>query len=515
MSLLDHVPLSRPFAVRVDRRWVIPGAVALMVLARLPFLEKAASPDEAGYLMIGSQWHAGGSSLYGNYWVDRPPLLISAYQLAATLGGLPALRLLGCLAAVLIVLGSAAVAGLVAGQRAARWAAVVAAALCVTPTLGVFAVNGELLAGPFVVGSVVAAVAALRSADDGRAGRLAMAAGAAAMCALLVKQNMADGFVFGAVATVVAWHRREVDGRRATRILTSALSGAVVALGVVAVWTLVHGTSLAGVFDAMYPFRLQASKVMASADQTAIDGRLIALIAAAVASGVAVLMAVAVWGAATRRLSDAVSWGLCATILFGVVSVALGGNYWTHYLVEMIGPLAMVSGLLVARRQRAIRPVVLAVVAASVLAWSTWLISPPDPVATVVGRSIGASSQPGDTIVAIYGHADVAQSSGLSSPYPYLWSLPLKTRDPKLTQLDAVVTGPTAPTWFVTWGSTRTWGVDSAGLRSALRSRYTLAAKVCGRSIYLLDGVVRPAPRAPTSCSTAPATVTASQGVLR
>ena len=64
------------------------------------------SPDEAGFLSVGAQWQPGGTSLYGDYWVDRPPLLITIFRLAAELGGLVPLRLVGCLATLLAVLGS-------------------------------------------------------------------------------------------------------------------------------------------------------------------------------------------------------------------------------------------------------------------------------------------------------------------------------------------------------------------------------------------------------------------------
>jgi hypothetical protein len=75
-------------------------------------------------------------------------MLISIFAAAAHAGGLVTLRLIGCLAAALVVLGAAYVARRVAilaagshregwaGARASRWAAVVAAALCVSRRWG-------------------------------------------------------------------------------------------------------------------------------------------------------------------------------------------------------------------------------------------------------------------------------------------------------------------------------------------------------------------------------------------
>lgn len=88
---------------------------------------------------------SGGGSLYGAYWVDRPPLLISLFQIAADTGGLVALRVLGCVAVVLVVLLTARAADRLAGATAARWTAVVAAALTTSQLLAAQEVNGELL----------------------------------------------------------------------------------------------------------------------------------------------------------------------------------------------------------------------------------------------------------------------------------------------------------------------------------------------------------------------------------
>ena len=59
---------------------VVPIAVGAVALSRLLFLARPATPDEGGFLMVASQWHVGGTSLYGDYWVDRPPLLIGIFR---------------------------------------------------------------------------------------------------------------------------------------------------------------------------------------------------------------------------------------------------------------------------------------------------------------------------------------------------------------------------------------------------------------------------------------------------
>ena len=78
-------PRSRTrWAARVDAA-MIAVAACTAVAAWLPFLAQPLSPDEAGFLHLAQHWHPG-RSLYGDYWVDRPPLLIWLFDLAGHLG---------------------------------------------------------------------------------------------------------------------------------------------------------------------------------------------------------------------------------------------------------------------------------------------------------------------------------------------------------------------------------------------------------------------------------------------
>ncbi len=154
--------------------WLVGGAIAVAVLARLPYLGLPAWSDEAGFLTVGGAWRLGGSTgpggLYGDYWVDRPPVLITLYGIADRLGGLVPLRLLGAMAAAVTVAGVAWIAHLAAGTRAAGWAALVMAALLSTPYHWSFMVDGELLAAPAValgIGLVVSGIATRRSPGHG------------------------------------------------------------------------------------------------------------------------------------------------------------------------------------------------------------------------------------------------------------------------------------------------------------------------------------------------------------
>jgi hypothetical protein len=476
--------------------WTIPVSVAVAVAARIPFLGHAPGPDEAGFLLVGRQWDGAGSSLYGNYWVDRPPLLITIFRFA---GGLTELRLIGCLAVAALVLGSARLAGLMGGVQAARWAAIAAAALSVS--LVSFEVNGELLAAPFVIAGFAVVICAQRAVGPRRAVALAGLAGALAMSALLIKQNFADVMVFGAAAYLIAGFRGEVSRRRVLRLAAGSGVGALLVLTLVALWTVQHGTSLGGVFDAMYPFRIRAGHVMAVAGGQHASVRLHALLLASLRTGLVIALLVAARQAASRRRpTETAWWALLIAIAYGGVSVFLGGNYWLHYLVQLIGPAAIAIGLLAALHARSARLVVSYIVVAATLAWGVALATPQDNDGARVGRAVAMSAHPGDTIFAAYGRPNVVKASGLSSPYPYLWSLPLKTLDPHLTALDAVLQGPDAPTYLVTWNGVKSWGLDSAATSELVARDYRPLARVCGHTIYLRKGADRTVPPLPTRC---------------
>ncbi len=483
-------------------RCVVAGSAALVVVARLPFVGRPPGPDEGGFLVVGGQWHGGGSSLYGNYWVDRPPLLVTIFRWAAQLGGLVPLRLIGCVAAALIVVLSADLARRMAGQRAARWAAVAACAFLVSPRAGGYEVNGELLAAPFALAGMSAVLAALGLASGRRAVRAAGLAGVLGVCALLVKQNIADVGVFAVVASLVALRRGEVSGARVRRLALAATAGGVAALVAASAWTLLHGTSLSGVYEAIYPFRIEAGRVMSEYGGSHAVVRSHQLLVASLFSGLTVIAAVTVWGMATRRLSGAAVWGLVATIAFDGASIMLGGNFWLHYLVQLIGPVAVAAGILVAARVPVGRLAVALVGALAIGAWVLGFSTDHAAGGAAVGRSIAASARPGDTIVIAYGQAHVVQTSGLSSPYPYLWSLPVKTLDPHLQQLDATLLGPDAPTWFVVWKHIDGWGLDSTATEEIVARDYHRVSTICGHVIYLHNGLNRPEPLS-RRCATA------------
>jgi hypothetical protein len=480
-------------------RAVVAVAVAT-VGGRLILAGRPATPDEGGFLAVASQWHVGGSSLYGSYWVDRPPLLIGIFRLADLLGGLVALRVIGALLAAATVVLLADTARRAFGAPAGLWAAVVAAALLVSPLAGSEAVNGELLALPFLALGFRLAVEAVLSADPLAARGAALGTGAAAVLALLVKQNMGDVVVFAAICWLVAWRSGHVTGhvtgRRCADLFALAAVGGGLGYAVVMLWAMAHGTSPLGVYEATYPFRVHAGRVLlaSAGDRTGI--RLDRIGRSAVLCGMVPLL-VGFAGLALRRGRPApVVWATGGAAAFAAVSILSGGSYWLHYLVQGIPVVALATGALTSVRRLASRVTTRVLVTATVLSAAASLsavaLHPQPAPGAVVAHSLARAAEPGDTILSAFGDGDIVDETGMSSPYPYLWSLPSRTLDPDLALLRGVLAGPEAPTWVVVRGRHTAGLLDRRGVLALIDARYRPVGTVCTRSIYLLQGVTRP-----------------------
>jgi hypothetical protein len=450
----------------------------------VPFLWRPLSPDEGGFLVVASQW-GPGPSLYGDYWVDRPPVLIGLFALADGAGDPWALRVLGCVAVASTVL----LAGLV-GRLAApatrvgpALAAGTAAVFVATPLFGGSVVHGELLALPFILAGLAAAVAGAASSSELRTLLLGTAAGVAGMLAVLTKQSQVDVFV--AVLVLVLLNRR-------WRLLVGVVVGAGLALAAALQVSHSLGTSAGDLWNAMVTFRGEAARVIAesatSTTPTRLGGVLLAL-AVSAAPLVAAGLLVRLRGRPAYGVDD-LRWPALAVLGWELVVVLLGGSYWLHYLMGLVPGLVLLAAAAAQRRLEVGPALVLPYAAAvvSTLASVVYLVAVPieRPEAPVIDY-LQAEASPGDTAVVAFGGANILRETRLTSPYENLWSLPVRVRDPELTMLVDVLAGPNPPTWVVvSGGSLGSWGIDASDADLVLRDRYQRAASAGRFTIFEL-----------------------------
>jgi hypothetical protein len=481
---MAETPWRRRIGI-APKTWVAVMAAAVC-LGWLSFAGRSLSPDEAGYLIVGGQW-SHGSSLYGDYWVDRPPALIAIFEAADALGGRVPLRLLGTLAALLTVVLSGVLGRIAAPERrSAPLLTAGTAAVCVaTPLFGGTVVNGELLGVPFLVAGILAFVAAAASRSQTKAWALSLAAGAAGAVGALVKQSMVDVFVVAAVLVFTS--------SAARRRLPGLLVGALVTTALVVAVAWARGTVPADLWDAVVTFRIDAAREVAG-DSGHAPARLAGLVGALAASGVPLLVAAFAWkgrGAPSRQgLWTAPDLRLAAYVLltFELLVAFLGGSYWLHYLMGLV-PGAVLAAAAFAQRPAPVTRSIgisFALAGASTAVALGWVaVHPIDRPEEQAIAYLDDHATNGDSAVVVLGAANVIRDAGLHTTYPYLWSLPARVRDADLAELDGLLEGDERPTWVVVARkSLDDWGLDFTTAQGLLDVDYERAATAGKFTIY-------------------------------
>lgn len=493
---------ARQAVPRLGPRWVVALAALAAFALRLPGIDEPPGPDESGFLLVARSWDPQPGSLYGRYFVDRPPLLIAVFRLVDNLGGIEAIRLLGALACAVLVVVAALTARLVAGDRAIGWTAMCTAAITANPMIDPVDVKGELLGLPFVMAGCWLALAALRR----ESAWVATLAGLSASLAVGFKQSLLGGLVFASVLLVASWATGRIDVRTFARLVAGGLLGAAAHPVATVAWALAAGVDLDTLWYAVWEFRADASAVLAARQSKAASSRAVALVLVAVLSGVVLVFAcfVALLPAQWRQHPALVA-AISAGYAYDGAAIVISGSFWRDYLFALVPVTAIAAASVIGCLERGalVMPTVVTGVVLScgfsVVAWLTvapgWLGTGGGPSET--GRSVAAASRPGDTLTVFGGSAHIQLASGLPSPYHHLWSLPMRTMDPELEQLAAVLSGPRRPTWLVQATRFETWQPEAgARLRGVVEEHYERVLRVCGdrQIVWRARGVDRPDP---------------------
>lgn len=474
----------------------IAMAVALALALRAPWLAEPLGNDEGGLLYVAGEWRAGGPFPYGDYFLDRPPLLLLVFLAAAETAGAEAVRAMGALAAVALVVVAALIGHELGGRGAARWAAALAAVMGSSLALGSVFTPAELLAVVPSSASVLLLLLALRDGPRRRA--LLAGAGALAVCALLVKQSFGDALVAGLVFLAATASSKQRSRSSPLADAAAYIAGAAVPLAALALWAALAEVSVGSIAYALVGFRFDAlGELSGSAGDLAgrLGSRLLLPLAA---SGLLLLAFWAIRGLGRlsgRRVALATlsAWGTAATI-----AVLLGGSYWQHYLIGVVPFVVVCAALGLAAAPRG--PARLTAVALAVLAAGGMLAGPSirEATSTEIGSSeigswIAERARPGDTIHVMYSQPNIVEYSELRSPYPYLWSLMVRTFPEAEPRLRSLLSSPARPTWLVEWEDPGAYGLDRSGATARIvEDRYREVAPVCGHSVLLDERFTRP-----------------------
>lgn len=468
-------------------------------LFRLPGLTRPIRADEAGFVLVARAWDPSAHSVYGPYWVDRPPQLIAVVRAADALGGPQVLRVVGALGCAVLVLLAAQLARMVGSEPAARWTAVATAAFTTTTLIDAVAVKGEVLALPFLMGSFVLVLLAVRR----RSAWPSFAAGLVGALAVGFKQNLVGGLVFGGMLLVGSLLTGALGRGRFALLAAAFTAGVAVPVAATVAWASYVGLDLSTLWYVVYGFRSDAGHVVAAGSQTAPLRRAGLLLLAAVLSGLALVVGgFLVHLRDEWRVDRALTAATLAVVVTDLVGLVLGGSFWRDYLLPLVPGAALCVALLVPHAGRRGRRMRLSVGLAALswvvcfVGWSGWNVLGLQSFSERdTGDAIAAAAGPDDTLVVYGGRSDVQLAAGLPSPYRFLWSLPMRTLDPDRAELRTLLAGPDAPTWLVEWVPFRTWDpAPGALLEHDVLARYERHGTGCDdHPVYLLRGLDRPA----------------------
>ena len=266
------------------------------------------------------------------------------------------------------------------------------------------------------------------------------------------------------------------------------------------------GVRLETLWYAVYGFRFDASEVLAAGSRDAPDVR--AWLLAARSSCVTGMLLIVggflvhlphAWdddapltaGTLLVLLVDVAGRGARRQLLAGL-PVPAGARPWCSAPALLAGAPA--------RRGRAMRVSVMLAAVSCVLLDGRLGASTTPPARGVdeidTGQAIRDVAEPGDTLVVYGGRADIVMATGLESPYEHLWSLPMRTLDPELAELSALLAADKRPTWVVEWVVVRRLGRRRQRRLRRPCSRSTTSAHGdgCGHHIWLLKDVDRAVP---------------------
>lgn len=510
-----------------DRRrstvvWLLLIA-AISFLLRLPFLNLPMISDEGGYAYIAQRWLDGRGALYDDLWVSRPQGIFLAYAaIFHTIGSsVVALRIGAWLVGVLTTWVIWHFASEMAGRRVAMLATLLFAVISASPALEGFTANAEVFMALPAAG---AALLLLREQAHGwRTGRL-LAIGALAGAATFLKPS---GIVMLPLAILIIWMTTAPGGRHA-----------YVRIGWVAVGFLgsllpafIHGYLVGwhNFFFAAVSYRLfHQSSVSNSPAHHA--QALFNLLARTWPILAAVLLPIASnWWAQGRPLNRRVWQAGMTQPQLGIVAwpsrgprravnadgqlllrlwmaaccvgIAMGGDWWFHYLIQIAAPLSIwfaakvldVHALFGKQGQR-----VLIALIAILLLMPYSVVARGDPSAITraiyghpgypdqlpVAKYLQEHSPPGTPIFVGFDQAALYYLADRPAIYRYLYDQELRALPETQAELIAIIESPGRPMYIVGTRTGAPFPDNGQAFWAAVGRHYHWEVDVKGVPIY-------------------------------
>jgi Dolichyl-phosphate-mannose-protein mannosyltransferase len=508
---------------RRGRLWLL-AAVVLSLLLRLPFLRLPMISDEGGYAYVARRWLDGRGHLYDNLWVSRPQGIFVAYgAIQRWLGPTVAdLRFGAWLASTLTLVFVWRYAREWAGRGTAALAATIFAVVAAAPAIEGFTANAEVF---MALPSAVAAWLLLRLKPDGWPRLHLLAIGGLAGLATLLKPC---GLVVLPIAVAFAWLEGTAGAGTAVRRTGWLALGFAAALAP----AFVHGW-LIGWNDFLFAaitYRVAHQNGLAAGplDQVVGLGSMLAL-----SWWLTLATLVPLWGRQRRvhgRLIAALPggvWGFLRSalepaslqrrlwhggrdpggtllrlwLLGCVAGIAMGGDWWAHYLIQIAGPLAIGLAILVRDAAPSVTPyrrLAFGTVVALLLCvpYRVMAIREPDrmslelfhnvgyPVEDEVARYLRETTPPETPVYVAFNDAAIYYLADRPGTYRYLFNQELLAFPDAETELVAMLTGPRHPEYVVRTGMPAPFPDGGAAFWAALDTNYEVKAVIGPATVY-------------------------------
>ncbi|WP_104523494.1 hypothetical protein [Blastococcus atacamensis] len=505
-AVRDREPAPSPGSSA--RRLLVPLCL-VVVLVRGTYVLRPLRNDEGGYLLIARQWHTGGEFMYGDYFVDRPPLLMLIFRIASLTEWDQAIRVLAIPFVVVFVLAGWRAGTLLGGPTGGRWAAVVAAGIMCSPGLAAEQADGELFGAALVMAAMAAALSAWHADSRMRRFGWAAVAGAVGAAAPLIKQSLLEGLLLLAGLAILGRWSRGAARRHALVVGVAGFLGALLPCVLVLLWLAAAQIAPGEAWHDLVGSRGVAFDVLWSTgpdDNIRRGGQLLVL-----GTITGLLPVVVAWFLAVRRgrgRAPVEAKLITPLLVFGIIGIASGGAYWPPYLLQLAPAAVLAVGAAMAhpapvtgaRMRGCVRMVAVAAIVGTVASGVVHATVPSAWYTQRIGEWLADSKAATDTGFVVYGVPSILEAADMPSTYPHVWSAAMRTLDPGQTRLRATLAGPTAPTWIVQVNGFNAWGIDDRSrLRDLVRQRYRVVTEICGHPIWVRRDVTREL-AAPPSC---------------
>lgn len=520
---VDHhrPPLRRPLRgsgppaiTHTDVLWLLV-AILLSLAARIPFLNIPMIHDEGGYAYAARGWIEGTGHLYDDLWISRPQGIFVIYGLIFEfLGtGVLALRFTAWIFAALTVLAVWFIGRRWTAPRIANLAAVLTAILISWPNFEGFTANAEVFMG---LPAAFAALWLLRMAQGRWSAWQLVGVGILTGLSTVLKPS---GVVMVFVAWAFIWMVSEESSRARLRRCGWVLLG----MGIVGVITLVHGYVL-GWDDFIYATVTYRLTLQSGANIT-FEGHLRSIGTLAFTSAPLLGILLLIWAFRTRfpvrpvepvvpRRARMRVWrprwmrrphgagGLLISLwsIGAVLGIAMGGDWWSHYMIQIVPPLSLwvawnVDGIVHALASWR-KPLAVAMMSILVLLPYGVIVDGTDgmltrlyghpgyPAQDDVARYIREHSEPDDTIYVAFDQAAIYYLADRKPAYRHLYDQELRALPESYADIIGIISGPNRPLYIVSTVHPGPFPDDSRAFWREVGRYYDLEITIDGVPIY-------------------------------